>query len=224
MWFQVKFKLKTQKFDFISLPDIRGPGCYLWKSFQRRKVMSLGQNLCPIHLLIKCIKFIQKDQREVGIAWKVGLKSRGSKINGRFVSPRRKDWNRSVKGLEGRCARNQASKSQAFTAREKETKNELEFFRIGPEYADQSTQIEMVSMCRQLFPLWERYSYAWRLHRSKTESYISTNLNIRPLQIASYMNTKRKKKILKKDIKKILKRYQQIVKKSTFHPDALLNE
>ena len=157
MWFQVKFKLKTQKFDFISLPDIRGPGCYLWKSFQRRKVMSLGQNLCPIHLLIKCIKFIQKDQREVGIAWKVGLKSRGSKINGRLVSPRRKDWNRSVKGLEGRCARNQASKGQAFTARKKETKNESEFFRIGPEYADQSTQIEMVSMCRQLFPLWERY-------------------------------------------------------------------
>ena len=127
MWFQVKFKLKTQKFDFISLPDIRGPGCYLWKSFQRRKVMSLGQNLCPIHLLIKCIKFIQKDQREVGIAWKVGLKSRGSKINGRFVSPRRKDWNRSVKGLEGRCARNQASKSQAFTAREKKQRMNWNF-------------------------------------------------------------------------------------------------
>ena len=184
MFFKVKFKPVTQTFDFISLPDIRGPGCYLRKSFQRRKVMSLGQNLCPIHLLIKCIKFIQKDQREVGIAWKVGLKFRGSKINGRFVSPRRKDWNRSVKGLEAQSARNQASKSQAFTAREKETKNELEFFRIGPEYEDQSTQTELVSMCRQLFPLWGRYSYAWRLHRSKTESYISTILNIRPLQIA----------------------------------------
>ena len=144
-----------------------------------------GPKLLPDSIFFKCIKSIQNDQREVGIAWKVGLKSRGSKINGRFVSPRRKDWNRSVKGLEGRCARSQASKSQAFTAREKETKNELEFFRIGPEYADQSTQTEMVSMCRQLFPLWERYSYAWRLHRSKTESYISANLNVRPLQIAS---------------------------------------
>ena len=48
MLFKVKFKLVTQIFYFISLPDIRGPGCYLWKSFQRSKVILLGQNLCPI--------------------------------------------------------------------------------------------------------------------------------------------------------------------------------
>ena len=71
MLFKVKFKLVTQTFDFISLPDIWGPGCYLWKSFQRSKEMLLGQNLCPIPSSLSVLSLFKKIKEKLALLEKL---------------------------------------------------------------------------------------------------------------------------------------------------------
>ena len=71
MLFEVKFKLVTQTFDFISLPDIWGPGCYLWKSFQCSKEMLLGQNLCPIPSSLSVLSLFKKIKEKLALLEKL---------------------------------------------------------------------------------------------------------------------------------------------------------